>query len=375
MTRTIILSLIIFVMMAAAGNATPCGAVLYREKSPQHLPFFNVPDTAYHHYFGFLEGPAWENKYSAFRFYADSANRNALDIIGKYQPIAILQNFDDPAVDEHVSWPWGTDIFKVSKSMGFGAFRLFNNDQWLNPQIGKSKNIDSLVIAIADSSTQTPKVIITFYGWNIGSGNKITVIWTITTLLNERPTQCEVAIQGSYTGKVIVGMIKNAGVGLIQDPNKALLATLGKQGGLNEGATDTLLLAIFAEKKYFSSFSDNTLNYGMALTPDAEKRVKWSIAYSWAKEAAPVFRNPDWQNELFGATSIKTGGPAFQSGVKKPSGLMAVSGQYEIFSISGRKISPDKKRNVFPCGVFIERLPDGSLRKITNSKTISRDFR
>ena len=288
--------------------AEPNGAVLYR--NGKRLGYHKVPATAEHHYFGYLEGPAWENKYSAFRYYIDKDDRNALDIIGKYKEEAILQHFSDTSVDEHADWPWGTDIFKINSSMGLGSFRLFVNNSWLNPQL--PENIDSLVVTIKDSSVQTPTVQIGYYGWNIGGGSKITAIWTISTTLNERPTHCELAILGTYTGKVVVGLTNHrdntgnpnrSGIQLIQDQDPPLLATLGKQGGLQEGFADSLLLAVFADKAYFDSFvKDGTVNYGMVLKPDAEQKVKWSLAYSWAREASPLFRNPAWKELLRGST-------------------------------------------------------------------------
>lgn len=140
--------------------AEPNGAVLYLENGTK-LSRCNVPKDAKHHYFGYLEGPAWENKYSAFRVYIDKDNRNALDIIGKYKEEPILQYFKDPTVDEHNNYSWGTDIFKVGSSIGLGAFRLYLNNSWLNPELAK---LDSLVVTILDSSTQTPKVQIGYYG-------------------------------------------------------------------------------------------------------------------------------------------------------------------------------------------------------------------
>ncbi len=295
--------------------AEPNGAVLYR--NGKRLGHINVPSTAAHHYFGYLEGPAWENKYCAFRYYIDQDDRNALDIIGKLKEEAILQHFSDTSVDEHASWPWGTDIFKINSSIGLGAFRLYLNNSWLNPQI--PENLDSLVVTILDSSVQTPKVQIGYHGWNIGSGNKVTVVWTITTTLNERPTHCEVAITGNYTGKVVVGLTNhrdNTGnpnrtsVKLIQDEDPPLLATLGKQGGLSEGFADTLLLAVFADKSYFDSFvKDGTVNYGMALKLDADKKAKWSLAYSWAREVTPLFRDPNWKNVLTNTTASRLHAP------------------------------------------------------------------
>lgn len=367
------LSSVVVASLSAWLQAAPVGAVLYRENSPVHYARFNVPANATHHYFGFLEGPAWENNYCAFRVYIDSDNRNALDFIGKYKPAAILSHFDDPSVDEHTNFSWGTDCFSVSSSMGLGPFRLYYNNQWINPQLGK--NIDSMVITILDSSTQTPKVSIAYYGWNIGSGAKVTVTWIMNTTFAERATHCEVTINGEYTGKVVVGMInnnkRNHPVTIIKDSTKALLASIGKQGAVGEGFTDTLLLAMFAERSYFSAYAENDLNIGMVLTPDADKKVKWSIAYCWAKETSPIFRDPDWQNKLFPQTNIRINNKRVSSSPVTSTSHQIMTGQYETFSLLGKKLNACSMTNTagtrLPYGLYFVRDRNGGLVKRVNS--------
>jgi hypothetical protein len=373
MVKFACLSSIIIAGLATCLQAAPVGAVLYRDGSPVHHARYTVPANAVHHYFGFLEGPAWENNYCAYRVYVDSANRNALDFIGKYQPAAILSHFDDPTVDEHTDFAWGTDCFSVSTSMGLGPFRLYYNNQWLNPQLGK--NIDSMVIAILDSSTQTPKVSITYHGWNIGSGAKIKVTWTMSTTFAERPTHCEVLIDGAYTGKVVAGMIDNNKrshpVTIIKDSTKALLASIGKQGAVSEGFSDTLLLAMFTQRSYFSAYAEDGLNIGMVLTPDADKKVKWSIAYCWAKETSPIFRDPDWQNKLFPQTDIRRNNERIRSSAITTSLLQKAAGQYETFSLLGKKIdsryTTNSVKTQLPYGLYFVRDKSGSLGKRVNS--------
>lgn len=373
MFRLTIGIVIVVCAAAVAVHAAPCGAVLYRENSSKHYSHFNVPDTAYHHYFGFLEGPAWENKFCAYRVYVDSANRNTVDFIIKYQPTAVLPYFDDPTASEHTLNSWGTDCFAAGSSMGLGAFRLFYNNQWMNPKIGKfSKNIDSLVMTIPDSSTQTPKLVITYYGWNLGGGAKVTVTWTITTTFNERPTHCEVTIAGNYTGKVVIGITNNNKIGhpvtIIKDTTRALLASIGLQGGLNEVFTDTLLLASFSTKDYFSSFTDDNLNCGMVLTPDANHSVKWSIAYSEMREAAPFYRSPHWQDSLVPSTNvIENDKKDITDHVKNRMLFQKTAGATEVYSMSGKKIT-GSRLNVSssmkkPTGIYLVKMTDGSLHK------------
>ncbi|MBN1604485.1 MAG: DUF4861 family protein [Chitinispirillaceae bacterium] len=349
--------------------ADPNGAVLYQ--NGKRLGYHKVPTTAEHHYFGYLEGPAWENKYSAYRFYVDNGDRNAVDVIGKKNDGAILQHFVDPSVDEHTDYPWGTDILKIGSSMGLGSFRLLNNNSWLNPQL--PENLDSLVVTILDSSVQTPKVQVRYHGWNIGNGNKITVSWTITTNVNERPTHCEVAITGNYTGKVVVGMTNHRDntsnpnrntIQLTEQQDPPLLATLGKQGGLQEGFADTLLMAIYTEKPFFDSFvKDRTVNYGMVLKPDEQMKVRWSMVYSWAREDNPLFRNSDWKKTLVATTDINAilQKPAPLHISEKPTNLKCNPGAF--FSLSGRTVSgiqaQDGSLYKKARGVYILKSGDG----------------
>jgi hypothetical protein len=365
--------LIVFFLICGfivTSQAAPCGAVLYRQNSGIHYSYFNVPENAFHHYFGYLEGPAWENKYCTYRFYVDSADRNPIDFIVKYKPVAILQYFDDPTVDEHSANAWGTDCFSLGTTMGLAPFRLFYNNQWINPRIGKGgRNLDSMIITIPDSSTQTPKVVITYYGWNLGGGAKVTVIWTITTIYDERPTHCEIDIIGNYTGKVGVGITNNNKRGhpvtVIKDSTKVLLATIGLQGGKSEGFTDTLLLAAFTSKKYFSSFADNNDNYGMLLTPDENQSVKWSIVYSIALETNPFYRRKNWQDSLFTETNILQNIPSEHSICSKQKATLA--GFKEAYTISGRKINLLHRHSdisdISFSGIIITRTTNGSLQK------------
>ena len=294
-------SCLLVVAVNIAVHAAPNGAVLIL--NGKHLSHCRVTTTAIHKYFGELEGPAWENNYGAWRYYADTGNRNSVDIVGKYRYEPVLLHADEAGIELHADHTWGGDIYKCGTTLGLGGFNLCDNSgNWINPGIGV--NMDSMTITIADSSMQTPRVVVEYWGLLLnGSKNKVT--WTISTRRDIRPTNCEVTIAGSYTGNVVVGMRKYeaANVKLIQDPDKALLATLGNQGGMVETYTDTLLEAIFTEKKYFNRFADNAINYGMVLTPDAGKNVAWSMAYNWAREPEQVYHDPNWQNTLFAGTT------------------------------------------------------------------------
>jgi hypothetical protein len=251
--------------------------------------------------------------------------------------------------------------------MGLGAFRLFNNNAWINPQI--PENIDSLVVIVKDSSVQTPSLQIGYYGWNIGSGNKITALLTISTTLNERPTHCELAITGNYTGKVVIGMVNHrdntsnpnrSSIKLLQEQDPPLLATIGKQGGLQEGFADTLLMAIFADKTYFDSFAnDGTTNYGMVLKPDTDKKVKWSIGYSWARETNPLYRNTNWRELLRGTTGTISPIDKHLTSHLHSCANITSAGHSEYYSLSGKSVgfgSPTNfASNSYAHGLYLVR--------------------
>ena len=353
-------SIIIMIVTFLRVYADPIGAVLLHEGT--RYGHYNVPGNAAHHYFDLLEGPAWENKYCAFRMYIDMDDRNAIDIFGKLEEGSFLQNFDDASDDPHAMWSWGTDILKVGSAMGLGSFRLFNNGQWINPQLPET--IDSLVITIADSSVETPQVRLGYYGWNIGGGNKITVVWTISTTYEERAVHCELSIEGNYSGKVVAGMVNHhenndnpnrQTVTVIQDEEPPLLATLGKQSALPEGYTDSLLMAIYTESSYFDSFAkDGTTNLGMVLAPDDDNKVKWSFAYSCVCEEDPLFRHEDWRDSLIPPTAIA---PKYNGENACSIGNRADAATAHLYTLNGRMIGRLPGNAVLPgnCskGVYI----------------------
>ncbi|MCX7727636.1 MAG: DUF4861 family protein, partial [Chitinispirillaceae bacterium] len=250
---------------------------------------------------------------------------------------------------------------------------LYLNNNWLNPELS---NLDSLVVTIIDSSTQNPRVQIGYYGWNIGTGTKVTVLWTITTSLNERPTHCEVSIIGNYSGKVVVGMTNHkentsnpnrSTVQLIQDEKLSLLATLGKQGGLSEGFDDTLLLAIFTSSSYFDSFvKQSTVNYGIVLKPDSENKVRWSLAYSWAREANPLFRKSNWKEILIQTVGIYSD----KKNIQQELTVLNKRYAYHVFTLSGRICDVQSYETLFSKqksqNIFIVRSSDGKNLKTMN---------
>jgi|GEM_PF-4866140 len=289
---------VIFIFAVALFNfsaaADTAGVVLMRTPG-SHIYHDNVPVNAAHHFYTTIEGPSWENDHCCWRTYLDKDNRNCIDITGKkiYEPT--LYHYDQETADVHAIHDWGTDVLVVGSTLGLGAFRLqYGDDTWRNPQLGI--NIDSLVVDLIDTTYDSPKFMIAYWGWQITQSAKIDVFWTIETKKEMRSTMCELKIEGPIDNtRVVVGMTKHQGVQLIQDEENHNLVTLGVQTEVN----DSLMMAIHADEEYFNSFSSQGDNYAIILDPDEDQIAKWAFVNSWVQEPDPLFRNADWREDLF----------------------------------------------------------------------------
>ncbi len=294
MKRVILIGLMVL-FLAFQADPAPCGAVLIRDG--QHLSYCNVPkDMSDEAYFGReLEGVAWENKHSFYRHYIVPDGRNTIDIAGKKIYDAILPYADYPSFMLHQDNDWGADILLCGSTLGLGCFNLYSDGNWISPPA--IDGFDSVVVTIPDSSQATPVIKIIHYGWVV-KGNKLNVAWTISTKWDDWATNCEMQIDGTFDGMVVVG-IRNQLPEAIRDTANALLATIGEQGGIVETLTDTLLMAVKTESQYLGGYVDDGTHYGILLQPDGDGKVAWSLGYSWAGEPDPIFRDPDWKNKMF----------------------------------------------------------------------------
>lgn len=341
-------SALILVCMTISISAADPGVVFWRTMGT-HLYHENVPYNAPHQYYPNLEGPSWENHYCTWRMYIDQDNRNAIDLTGKYHYEPTLSNYDKTC-DVHADNPWGTDILEIGNTLGCGPFRLIHGDNtWKKPEIGG--NLDSLVVDIIDSTYESPKLRLSYWGWDVGSGQKLDVFWTIETRKMMRPTVCKLKIEGALSNtKVVVGMSK-AGGAKTEDSENGNLITLGKQS--QQG--DSLLMAIHAEPNYFEEFTSNSANHAMVLIPDDSQTVKWAIMHSWVKEPDPVFHKEGWKDELFNdLDSI----PEFRKEIthtipknKKTNVTSSVaryrySGNWAIYTLNGKKVQ-DRSNTTF----------------------------
>jgi hypothetical protein len=328
--------------------------------SGKHLYHEHVPDNAAHHYYGLLEGPAWENYYCAWRTYTDYENRNCVDMTGKYKYGPSLSNYNDPAVDVHADNPWGTDIFEIGYTLGLGAFRVqYGDTVWRNPQM--AVNLDSLVVDLIDTSYTSPKFRIAYWGWKITTTAKINAFWTFQTKKTMRSTVCDLKIEGQLNNtKIVVGMTKIAGTTLTQDAAKGNLITIGKQSQF----LDSLMMAIHADTPYFNKFTSDKNNWAMLLNLDANQTARWAFTFSWVKEPAPLFRQSNWQASLF--TDLSQIVAVSKDGFQKPrdnkyrgqeNALKA--GSMIAYNISGKVVHgnfssfvSNRIRNQVPNGIY-----------------------
>jgi hypothetical protein len=304
MMKWLMYSTMFFTVVAPFVRAGDPGVILVQGSA--HIIHGVCTNVTPHHYFGKVEGPMWENKYCGWRIYADNWNRYALDVQGKKAYIPTLSTFTDSNKDPHTNWSWGTDILKIEGWMGFGHFRLLHNGEWLKPMLGTTA--DSMVMDLLDTSLTTPRFKITYYGWVVNS-SKLTVTWTVRTEWEKRATDCELRIDGNYSGDVVIGIQNRQGLPVIRDTGNHILATIGKQCGVGEGTADTLLAAVKCPSAYFKGFADDsgtnhtTINNGLVLKLDQQKTAKWSLVTSWQQEPSPLYRESNWMSLAFDGTS------------------------------------------------------------------------
>lgn len=302
----VFLPLFFCLLFSQAVVSQPIGAALYR--NGERLAHDIVPGNAGHHFYGELEGPAWENKYCAWRMYVDKADRCAIDIIGKKTDDYVLEKFSNQSLDVHKNHDWGGDILKVGSTTGFGHIRLLVDGEWKKPEIPET--VDSVEITIADSSVETPRIEIVYHGWQITDDSKISVSWILTTAWEQHATQCTVNIDGAYDGQVIAAMRKGDDRTEIYEKELGLFATFGEQNNMREAAgssSDTLLLAIKTDPLLFDTVLETGSNYGVVMNTDDNGTATYQFVSSWQKCVDPVYRKADWRESAFvqPSTSIK----------------------------------------------------------------------
>ena len=343
----------------STGSTAADAGVVFMKTIGKHLYHEKVPVDATHNYYTSIEGPSWENNYCCWRTYLDQDNRNCVDITGKKRYEPTLAHYDEPNADVHAIHNWGTDVLVVGSTLGLGAFRIQYGDQtWRNPQLGI--DIDSLVVDLIDTTYDSPKFQIAYWGWRITSSAKINAFWTLETKKEMRSTMAELKIDGPLNNntKVIIGMTKNSGVRYIEDKENHNIITLGVQTEVN----DSLMMALHADEKYFDSFTSNSAHYAIALKLDENQTAKWAFTQSWVQEPQPVFRKNGWQDELFSDLPPATG-TAFEKSkfnVSDDNGsFISQSYPHEciVFDLAGRAVSSAHSLRHQNAG--LQRMPKG----------------
>lgn len=210
------------------------------------------------------------------------------DMIGKRIPGLHLHNFSRP-YDRHGGWDWGEDILKVGTTLAAGTPGLLVNGTIRTFDIAA---MDSLIVAIPDSSAAHPVLRVWAYGWRAGLPSKVDFHWTLSTRLEDRHMQGEVKVSPAAGAVIALGVIKAPSAFLRRDSARAQLAMTGLPTYFNDSA----LLALRSAPAWFRGFFDQEGSVGLRLVPDAAGVVRWTQGGSWIQEPAPVWRQAGWES-------------------------------------------------------------------------------
>ncbi|MDW7693583.1 DUF4861 domain-containing protein [Flammeovirgaceae bacterium SG7u.111] len=222
----------------------------YQGGTFQNINELRVPDKHTDHSFYIrYEGPGWESDLVGYRFYLDW--RNATDIFGKSTHDVVLQDVGQDGFDSyHEQEPWGMDVLKVGKSLGIGAFGVFEEDH--ATRIDKT---DSITCKIAENGSIYSSIKTSYFGWKV-AGLSIDLESNLSIHAGTRLSHHQLQVSEA---------LANYCTGIVKDDNATLftqqgdesqwgfIATYGKQS-LNN---DNLGLAVFFASKDFKGFRED----------------------------------------------------------------------------------------------------------------------
>jgi Domain of unknown function (DUF4861) len=152
-----------------------------------NIDSLNVPTGMANNNWVKFEGPVWENRDIAYRFYADTRHR--FDIFGKITPQLVM---DTVSLDYHDVKNWGTDVLKVGESLGIGSPAFFTGDSALAFTQWRSKTVE----ITQRSSTQIQ--IKTVFEQLISPFGPIDLIQTIDFYPDSRWTQVHLSVERGW---------------------------------------------------------------------------------------------------------------------------------------------------------------------------------
>ncbi|HKP97310.1 MAG TPA: DUF4861 family protein [Fibrobacteria bacterium] len=247
--------------------------------------------------YGDLQGPAIENNRFALFVSAKGAHIHA-DMIGKRIPGMQLWRFHED-INRHGHWDWGEDILNVGTTLAAGTPALLVNGAIKTFDLAQ---MDSLVIAIPDSTAAHPELRIWAYGWRAGLPAPVDFRWTLRTRREDRFVQGEVTISPAAGATIVVGVIKAPKAMVRRDSSRAQLAMTGLPTYFNDSA----VLAVRSAPAWFRGFMDQDGNVGLRLQPDAQGTVRWIQGGSWIQEPQPIWRTAGWESSWLPAPESPT---------------------------------------------------------------------
>ncbi len=238
------------------------------------------------------EGAGWESEKVGYRFYLDW--RNATDIFGKKVDDLVLHEVGATDITPenekyHEMNDWGTDIFKVGKSLGIGSPAMMGKEK-----LTRIEKADKRICEIACNGPLLSEIKTTFEGWKVDDAKRNT---TVSNLI----------AAGSRITTIVVKTEKNAPnitSGFAKHENTEFIKSEFPEGwqyialyGKQTLVKDNLGLVLFYNKNVLIEQSEDELNYYVVLKPQNDK-VTYKYAAAWEQEKDGIKTKKEFVNYI-----------------------------------------------------------------------------
>lgn len=222
------------------------------------------------------EGPALENRETAYRVYLDQ--RNGFDVFGKTGAGLVLRDHGLPGDDYHSLQAWGMDTLKVGDSLGAGspgvlvdgAIRRFNTEGPISAQI-------------LETAPGRAAIRLTHANWQLAgqplSSNTDLGVDAASRLLHTRIALSRIA------SDIVAGVVVHEGAEILRSDANGDWAYIASFGDQSE-AGDALGLAVFYRRKDALDTGLRGGNHYVRFAPAAA--YEYFVTTSWEQDVLGI---------------------------------------------------------------------------------------
>ena len=254
---------------------------------PWGVPYLDMYNSIYGH------GAVLETEPVALRIYMD--NRQSVDIYSKTTPQMELDTTGFYTTREQLAQGYGCDILWAGKSVGAGSFRGYQNGNpcYVDTVANRGQRIivDGPVRSIAEVYDQQ---------WTY-NGHPVDMVQRYTMWGGHRDVEVAIDLKGNLASDEFctgVQKLENDNQGKV---NADGLAWSWGNNVPDKGAPDlveTVGLGVVVPAQYLASVKEDDVNYLTMLRPDANGRIRYTIAFCGGREKGGFTNPAQWTEYL-----------------------------------------------------------------------------